>query len=135
MSIETTTPGAPIPAPPAHWRPGSDRPSRRVPGAQLPERVASAYPLTPALDPVEAARVCAQIQGGDRRPSRSSREGRAARILDVANTLAAISAERPGDEIGRGAFELVHGLREFAARFVTVPAPSQIRHEVPGVAA
>jgi hypothetical protein len=140
MSIETTTPGAPIPAPPAHWRPGSDRPARRVPGAQLPERGQSEWPLNLDLDPAAARRVGAQIQSAGRRAERdgiqrSSRGDRILRILDAANALAAVSADNPDDEIGRTAFRLVHDLRELAARFVTVPAASDIRPEVPGVAA
>lgn len=134
MSTETTTtiPGAPIPAPPAHWR------ARRVPDAQHPERGQSKWNLN--LDPADARRVGAQIQSADRRAERdgiqrSSRDARILRILDAANALAAMSAEGSDDETSRDAFELVHVLREFAARFVTVPAASDIRHEVPGVAA
>jgi hypothetical protein len=134
MSIETTTtttPGAPIPAPPAHWRPGSDRPSRRVPGAQLPERVDSAYPYRVPTDPDDARRFGEQVQGAHRR---TAWDRRVAQILAAANCLAAVSAEKPDDEIGREAFRIVHDLRDLAGR-LAVPAPSRIRHEVPGVAA
>ena len=127
MSIDTTTtPGAPIPAPPAHWR------ARRVPDAQHPETTPSAYPLTPAVDPVEAARVCAQIQNGPRPDSR------VVHMWNAANCLAAGAAAGPDDEVAEWLRQVIYDLRDYAdypPERPYVPAPSRIRPEVPGTEA
>lgn len=81
--------------------------------------------LVVGQDPGSARRLGEQVQ--------ADRDRRVARLLDAANSLAAIAADGLDDEVGWYAGRLARDVRAFAARLVHVPEPSRIRHEVPGV--
>lgn len=128
-----------LPVPPRAWHTGPDRERIAAEAARVSEGAGPFPGLAVEQDPAAARRLGRQVQAASRRAAGEgfapippdTRDERVAGMLRAANYLAAVSAEGPDDEIGRWAFGLVHDIREAAARHVVVPAPSNIRPEMP----